>query len=100
MDYSDAQVLEVMSRLGVSQADLQRAQTSQRALDALKARIKRSYKALALECHPDRTNNDSDKAALFQLATHVVKEIEEIRPHPNPRQIKWAARIRATVTTT
>jgi len=49
MDYSDAQIIEVMFRLGVSQADLQRAQTSQRALDALKARLKRSYKALALE---------------------------------------------------
>lgn len=98
MDYSDAQIMEVMLRLGVSQADLMRAQTSQRALDALKARLKRAYRQLAMECHPDRTNNDSDKAALFQLATHVVKEIETIQPHPNPRRMKWAVRIKATAT--
>lgn len=96
MDYSDAQILEVMLRLGVSQADLMRAQSSQRALDALKARLKRAYKTLALECHPDRTHNDPEKAALFQLATHVVKEIETIQPHPNPRRLKWAVRIKAT----
>jgi len=98
MDYSDAQIVDVMSRLGVSRADLQRAQTSQRALDALKQRVKRAYKALALECHPDRTNDDQDKAAMFKLATNVVEEIDAIRPHPNPRRVKWAARIKATVT--
>ena len=97
MDYSDVQIIEVMTRLGVSQADLLRAQHSERALDALKAQLKKSYKRLALECHPDRTKDDPEKTALFQLATHVVKEIDAIRPHPNPRRVKWAARIKATV---
>lgn len=98
MGYSDEQIVQVMERLGVSQSDLMRAQSSERALDAIKARLKKSYKALALECHPDRTNGDPDKAALFQLATHVVKEIEAMEAHPNPRRVKWAARIKATVT--
>lgn len=97
MDYSNVQIMEVMVRLGVCQADLLRAQTCQRTLDALKARIKKSYRKLALECHPDRTQDDADKAALFQLATHVVKEIETMQAHPNPRRIKWAARIRTRV---
>jgi len=97
MDYSDVQIIEVMTRLGVSQADLQRAQTSQRALDALKAQLKKSYKRLALECHPDRTKDDPEKTVLFQLATHVVKEIEAMEAHPNPRRVKWAARIKARV---
>lgn len=95
MEFSDAQIIEVMHRLGVSQDDLLRAQSSERTLDALKARLKKPYKALALECHPDRTNNDPDRAALFQLATHVVKEIESMQAHPNPRQVKWAVRIRS-----
>jgi DnaJ-domain-containing protein 1 len=97
MSYSDAQILEVMIRLGLNQADIMRAQHSQRALDALKSHLKKAYKRLALECHPDRTEGDTEKAALFQLATHVVKEIEAIEAHPNPRRIKWAARIRARV---
>ena len=99
MDRSDAQIMEVMLRLGVSQADLSRAQTSQRALDALKARIKHTYKALALECHPDRSNDDPEKVALFKLATEVLQEIEDIQPHPDPRSVKWAVRIKATATT-
>lgn len=97
MDYSDGQVLEVMRQLGVSQTDILRAQSSQRALDALKVRLKRSYRALALRCHPDRTDNDPEKASLFQLATHVVKEIEATTAHPCPRRIKWAAKIKASV---
>ena len=99
MDYSDAQIIEVMLRLGVNQSDLQRAQSSQRALDALKARLKKAYKKLALECHPDRTKDDPEKSKLFQLATHVVKEIESIEAHPDPRRVKWAAKIRAVTYT-
>ena len=95
MDYSDEQILEVMYRLGVSQSDLLRAQSSQRALDALKSRLKPAYRALAKECHPDKTDNDADLARLFQLATHVVKEIETMQAHPNPRKVKWAVRIRS-----
>jgi len=99
MDYSDAQIIDVMHGLGVSQADLLRAQSSSRSLDALKSRLKRAYRKLALECHPDRTRDDPEKTRLFQLATHVVKEIESMEAHPNPRKVKWAVRIRSTITT-
>ena len=99
MDYSDEQIIAVMDRLGINQPDLLRAQSSQRALDALKARLKKPYRALALECHPDRTGDDPEKAVLFQLATHVVKEIESMLPHPDPRRVKWAVRIRSTSVT-
>jgi len=95
MNYSDAQIIEVMLRLGVNQSDLLRAQSSQRALEALKARLKKAYKKLALECHPDRTQDDAEKAQLFQLATHVVKEIENMEAYSNSRRVKWAARIKA-----
>lgn len=100
MGYSNAQVIEVMQKLELSQAGIMRAQSSQRALDALKSRLKRAYRILALECHPDRTGGDEAKTNLFQLATHVVEEIETIQAHPNPRRVKWAARIRASVTVT
>lgn len=99
MDFSDAQIIEVMGRLGVSQADLLRAQSSERALDAIKARLKKAYRKLALECHPDRTGEDAGKAELFQLATHVVKEIETMVPRARTRTVKWAVRIRSSQTT-
>lgn len=98
MDYTDAQIIEVMARLGVSQADILRAQTSQRALDAVKARLKKAYRKLAMECHPDRTGDDAEKAELFQLATHVVKEIETMVPRARARRVKWALRIRSQTT--
>ena len=94
MDYSDAQIIEVMHRLGVSQPDLLRAQSSQRALDALKARLN----PVCLRVDEVEVGDD-DLAALFQLATHVVKEIESMQAHPNPRRVKWAVRIRSTSVT-
>jgi len=99
VDYSDVQILEVMHGLGITQAGIARAQLSARSLDALKSKVKRTYKALALKLHPDRTNNDVEKAKLFQLATHVVKEIESMEAHPNPRTVKWAVKIRSMSTT-
>jgi len=95
MDYSDAQVAEVMSKLGVDHSDLVRAQSCQRSLEALQRRVKGTYKLVALECHPDRTGGDDEKTALFQLATHVVQEIESMKAHSHSRRVRWAVRIRS-----
>lgn len=94
MEYTDAQIAEVMAGLGVAPEDLQRARVNARALDALRARLKKSYRKLALSLHPDRTGGDPEKARLFQLATEVVQEIERMKVEP-PRRVKWAVRIKA-----
>lgn len=97
MEYTNAQISEVMQRLGVDQSDIQRACSSSRACDALKSRTRRAYKKLALKLHPDKTNNDPDKAALFQLATEMVEEIKGIVPVTHPRREKWAAKFKGRI---
>jgi hypothetical protein len=94
VEFTDAQIAEVMTGLGLTRDDLRRVRTNQRALDALRSRIKKAYKRLVLTLHPDRTGGDPEKAALFQLATEVVQEIEKMEAGP-PRHVKWAVRIKA-----
>lgn len=95
MGYSDDQIREVMDRFGITQSDILYAQNSYKTLSALKARAKKAYRRLALEWHPDRAKDDPIKTKLFQLATHVVKEIEAMEVNSKPRQIRWAVRIRS-----
>lgn len=94
MEFTDAQIAEVMAGLGVTPTDLQRARVNGRALDALRAHVKKAYRKLAFSLHPDRTGGDPEKAALFQLATEVVQEIGRMEAEP-PRRVKWAVRIKS-----
>lgn len=86
-----------MEGLGLDRADFVHARSNGRALDAFKARVRRAYRKLVLELHPDRTGNDPEKAKLFQLATAVVKEIETMTPCPRPRRYRWAMKMRTMV---
>lgn len=95
MQATDSQILEVMSLFGISQEDIRRAQTNGRALDAFKARVKKAYRQAAHQLHPDKNNNDPEKARLFQLAGQVVEEINAMRFESHPRRVKWAVRVRA-----
>lgn len=97
MDYTDEEIVEAMARLSVSQADLQRAQTSGRALDALQRHVQKVYRSVIFELHPDRTGDDPAKARLFQLVGEVVKEIEGMVAHPHPRNVKWAVKLRLAI---
>jgi phage-related protein len=97
VEFTDEQIVTVMAGLGITQADLSRASMSERSLQALQRRVKKAYRKLVMELHPDRTNDDPDKARLFQLAGKVVEEIEKMDAHPNPRRIKWAVKIRLAV---
>lgn len=101
MEYTDAQIAEVMEGLEIDQAILLRAQTNARALDTLKRGIKKAYRKLALRLHPDKTGGDPAKSVLFQLATEVVKEIEalEVTSDP-PRRVRWAVRLKARAVVT
>lgn len=95
MDYTDEQILEVMGRLGVTQADIVRARASEADLRDFQDRVRQAYRKLALELHPDRTGNDAYKSQLFQLATQVVDEIKSMQPIKNNRRVKWAVRLKA-----
>ena len=58
------------------------------ALEALKERVRKNYKKLAFESHPDRTGNDPEKTERFKMATAVRDKIEKVRlrraPPPPP----------------
>jgi len=83
-----------MSDLGVSPVDMEklRRMTSVEEatswLDELKARVRKNFKQLAFELHPDRTGGDEEKTAQFKLYGTVKDEFEKLQvqarqvPHP------------------
>lgn len=86
-----------MSDLGVSPVDMERlrqmtsVEEATTWLDELKARVRKNFKQLAFELHPDRTGGDEEKTARFKLYGTVKDEFEKIqvqaRQVPNPQAI-------------
>lgn len=60
---------------------------AQTALDALRARLKRRYRELALEWHPDRTGGDKEKAARFVAVAAVWADIERLKLTRRPQPV-------------
>jgi hypothetical protein len=97
--YTQAQVAEAFRHLGVTPGDLMGIRSSkslpeaQGRLKALQERVKKRWKQLAFELHPDRTQGDKVKEQLFKLLAGVVNKIEEakIQP-PRPRMRPMAVR--------
>lgn len=78
-----------LEQLGVLPQDLQTlAQVPRseavRLLEALKERVRRNWKRLAFQLHPDRTGNDPQKTAHFQRLTEVREKFEQVELLPEP----------------
>lgn len=73
-----------MSLLGLQQADFRAVEqapsfeVAAQRLNELKARTKKQFRKVALELHPDRTNNDPVKTEDFKLVSAAVEDIERI----------------------
>jgi hypothetical protein len=90
-------IQEAMRELGVLPADvekLQRMAVFEEAtawLDELKDRVRKNFKRLAFELHPDRTGGDLEKTALFKLYGTVKDDFEKLqvqrRPQLSPSQV-------------
>jgi hypothetical protein len=53
-------------------------------LDELKERVRKNFRRLALELHPDRTGGDPVKTERFKLLVSVKDEFEKLQLAPSP----------------
>lgn len=102
MALTNEQLMRAMALLGVSPQDfdaIERATSSEEAerlLGELKVRAKKRFKQLAMELHPDRTNNDPAKTEDFKLVSNALEELERIAFAPKPPK-PVVIRVRFTV---
>lgn len=87
----DTDTVAGMQALGLhpGQLDSLRHLTFDRAqerLTKIQAAIKKRYKQLALELHPDRTGGDVEKTKLFSIVTEVNQKIQELSLTRQPIQ--------------
>lgn len=79
------EVNQAFADLGLRREDFQAAQhaptreAAQEMLAALKARVKRRYRELALELHPDKTGGDETKTARFRLLAQVWADVDNLK---------------------
>lgn len=81
------EVQRALAVLGVTPQDVETIRRvpfpqARTLLQELKAKARRNYKRQALELHPDRTQGDETKAALFVLLGRVLEELDKTEVHP------------------
>lgn len=94
MDPADrVRVEKGLLALGITAEDfneVRRQRTYEEAvakLEEVKEKVRKGYKKLAFELHPDRTGDDVEKTELFKIITQVKQDIESLqieRPRPVP----------------
>jgi hypothetical protein len=82
----------ILQDLGVSQDELAALQKcslaeGQRKLDELKERVRKNFKRLAFELHPDRTGNDPAKTERFKAICEVRDGFERLGLAPRPAPV-------------
>jgi len=117
--YTQAEVVKAFQHLGITEADVMGIRSApslveaNKRLQALRDRVKKQWRKLAFELHPDRTEGDEDKEKLFKLLSGVVDKLDDtkvlppMRPRPRPRRrvvwqqpIMWTDSTNATSTST
>jgi hypothetical protein len=84
---------EALRALGIFPADLEALrriplEEARRCLDVLKERVRKNYKQLAFELHPDRTGNDPTKTERFMLLGSVKDEFEKLQLQQQQPQLR------------
>lgn len=75
------------------------------ALEVVKKRARKALKKLAIECHPDVTGGDEEKARRLSRATEAYRVIDDLRcepPRPPPQVVRyvWTQSYSTTTTST
>ena len=90
MKLTDAQVIEGMTRLGVTPQDFRVLQTAptldaaNKMLDELKVRVKKSFRRAAMELHPDKNGGDEAKTEEFKRLSALVDEVDKLKMYAAP----------------
>jgi hypothetical protein len=85
-------VQAVLRDLGVQPIELEALrgctlEEGQRKLIELKERVRRNYKHLAFELHPDRTDSDPEKTEKFKLLGTIRDEFEKLQLQAMPQPV-------------
>jgi len=96
---TDAQVVRAFNMLEIRPEDFRAVEQApsfeecQLRLAALKERVNKRWKQLALTLHPDKTNNDPAKTEDFKLVSAAVDEFDKMQvgrappPRPMPQHV-------------
>lgn len=84
-----AKIQGVMRDLGVAPADVDALrrmpfEAAVKHLEELKERVRKNFKRLALELHPDRTGGDAEKTERFKVVSSIKDEFEKLQIRPVP----------------
>ncbi len=86
--YDQATVIQALKDLGVNMpTDLQVIQQTPYVqavgmFDELKKKVKKAYRRLVVELHPDRTGNDPEKEQKFKVIKYAYEEFNKLQLHP------------------
>lgn len=84
MSHNQSEINRALQALGVSTIEMVAIfnapyQQALALLQDVQTRAKQTYKKLAFEYHPDRTNSDASKSEFFVLLGHVLEDLGKIR---------------------
>ena len=93
MGVTFAQGQDLLRQLGVEISDLERLhrvpyEDAVKLLEALKERVRRNWKRLAFELHPDRTGGDPAKTQIFRDLTALRDRFEQMQAPRNPEPVQ------------
>lgn len=80
--------LHLLALLGFCPADFQRVtrmpsyEQGVAELDALKMRVRKAFRKVSLQLHPDQNGGDAEKTALFLKLNGFVEKIEKLQLQP------------------
>ena len=102
---NDAQLLRAMNMLEVRPEDFRHIEAAtsldecQQRFTTLKERVRKRFRQLATQLHPDKTNNDPVKTEDFKLVAAAVDELDKLRvgripaPRPQPQYQQVTIRV-------
>lgn len=91
-------VVEIMTELGAPPQAMRAVQCApsfeegKRRLEELKGLVRKTYKRLAFELHPDRNNGDAVKAEKLKVVSRLKDEFMKLElrpPRPPPQRIQY-----------